>query len=185
MPHAQVVVAAPAARVRSDAWRSSLRRAQWRAAHFLPTVSLKDRINDEVKAAMRAQDKRRLGVLRLITAAVKQKEVDERITLDDAQVMTTLEKMIKQRRDSIQQYQAGNRPDLAEQEQFEIDIIRGFLPAQLSEAEIDAAVAEVIAATGAASARDMGKVMGALKPKLAGKADMTVVSARVKQKLGA
>jgi uncharacterized protein YqeY len=148
-------------------------------------VSLKDRINDEVKAAMRAQDKRRLGVLRLITAAIKQKEVDERITLDDAQVMTTLEKMIKQRRDSIQQYQAGNRPDLAEQESFEIGIIQTFLPAQLSEAEIDAAVAVAIAATGAASAKDMGKVMGALKSQLAGKADMTVVSARVKQKLGA
>jgi hypothetical protein len=148
-------------------------------------VSLKDRINDEVKAAMRAQDKRRLGVLRLITAAIKQKEVDERITLDDAQVMTTLEKMIKQRRDSIQQYQAGNRPDLAEQESFEIGIIQTFLPAQLSEAEIDAAVAAAIAATGAASAKDMGKVMGALKSQLAGKADMTVVSARVKQKLGA
>jgi uncharacterized protein YqeY len=148
-------------------------------------VSLKDRINDEVKAAMRAQDKRRLGVLRLVTAAIKQKEVDERITLDDAQVMTTLEKMIKQRRDSIQQYQAGNRPDLAEQESFEIGIIQTFLPAQLSEAEIDAAVAAAIAATGAASAKDMGKVMGALKSQLAGKADMTVVSARVKQKLGA
>ncbi len=134
---------------------------------------------------MRAQDKRRLGVLRLVTAAIKQKEVDERITLDDAQVMGALEKMIKQRRDSIQQYQAGNRPDLAEQESFEIGIIQTFLPAQLSEAEIDAAIAAAIAATGAASAIDMGKVMGALKSQLAGKADMTVVSARVKQKLGA
>jgi uncharacterized protein YqeY len=99
--------------------------------------------------------------------------------------MTTLERMIKQRRDSIQQYQAGNRPDLAEQESFEIGIIQTFLPAQLSEAEIDAAVTVAIAATGAASAKDMGKVMGALKSQLAGKADMTVVSARVKQKLGA
>lgn len=133
---------------------------------------------------MRAQDKRRLGVLRLITAAIKQKEVDERITLDDAQVMTTLEKMIKQRRDSIQQYQAGNRQDLAEQESFEIGIIQTFLPAQLSAAEIDAAVAAAIAATGAVTAKDMGKVMGALKSQLAGKADMTVVSAHVKQKLG-
>ncbi len=183
MPRAPVVVAAPAARVRSDDRNSPPRRAQWRVAHFLPTVSLKDRINEEVKTAMRAQDKRRLGVLRLVTAAIKQKEVDERITLDDAQVMATLEKMVKQRRDSIQQYQAGNRPDLAEQEQFEIGIIQGFLPQQLSEAEIDAAVAEVIAATGAAGARDMGKVMGALKSRLAGKADMTVVSARVKQRL--
>lgn len=184
MPLAPGVVAAPAARVHSNHRYPPLRRALGRAVHFPPTVSLKDRINDEVKTAMRAQDKRRLGVLRLITAAIKQKEVDERITLDDAQVTSTLEKMVKQRRDSIQQYQAGNRPDLAEQEQFEIGIIQGFLPEQLSEAEIDAAVAEVIAATGAAGAKDMGKVMGALKSKLAGKADMTVVSARVKQKLG-
>jgi hypothetical protein len=146
-------------------------------------VSLKDRINDEVKTAMRAQDKQRLGVLRLITAALKQKEVDERITLDDAQVLGILEKMVKQRRDSIQQYEAGNRMDLADQEKFEIGVIQGFLPAQLSEAEIDAAVDAAIASTGAASAKDMGKVMGALKQQLAGKADMTVVSARVKAKL--
>ncbi len=185
MPHAPVVVAAPAARVRTDARHSPLWRARWRATHLRPTVSLKDRINEEVKTAMRAQERRRLGILRLITAAIKQKEVDERITLDDAQVLVTLEKMVKQRRDSIQQYQAGNRPDLAEQEQFEIGIIQGFLPAQLSEAEIDAAVEGAIAATGAASARDMGKVMGALKSKLAGQVDMTVVSARVRQKLGA
>ena len=143
-------------------------------------MSLKDTITEEVKNAMRAQEKQRLGVLRLITAAIKQKEVDERITLDDAQVMAVLEKMIKQRRDSIQQYEAGNRQDLVAQERFEIEVIQKFLPAQMSEAEIDAAVKAVIASTGAASAKDMGKVMGALKSQLAGKADMTVVSARVK-----
>jgi hypothetical protein len=146
-------------------------------------VSLKDTINDEVKNAMRAQDKPRLGILRLITAALKQKEVDERISLDDAQVLGVLEKMVKQRRDSIQQYEAGNRMDLADQEKFEIGIIQAFLPAQLSEGEIDAAVAAAIASTGATGAKDMGKVMGALKQQLAGKADMTVVSARVKAKL--
>lgn len=180
-----MVVAAHAARVRTDGRHSLLRRARRRAAHLLPIVSLKDRINEEVKTAMRAQDKRRLGILRLITAAIKQKEVDERIALDDAQVLVTLEKMVKQRRDSIQQYQAGNRPDLAEQEQFEIGIIQGFLPAQLTGAEIDAAIAGAIAATGAVGVKDMGKVMGALKSQLAGKADMTVVSARVRQQLGA
>lgn len=146
-------------------------------------MSLKDTINDEVKNAMRAQDKPRLGILRLITAALKQKEVDERISLDDGQVLGVLEKMVKQRRDSIQQYEAGNRMDLADQEKFEIGIIQAFLPAQLSEGEIDAAVAAAIASTGATGAKDMGKVMGALKQQLAGKADMTVVSARVKAKL--
>jgi uncharacterized protein len=146
-------------------------------------VSLKDTINDEVKNAMRAQDKPRLGILRLITAALKQKEVDERISLDDGQVLGVLEKMVKQRRDSIQQYEAGNRMDLADQEKFEIGIIQAFLPAQLSEGEIDAAVAAAIASTGATGAKDMGKVMGVLKQQLAGKADMTVVSGRVKAKL--
>jgi uncharacterized protein YqeY len=147
--------------------------------------TLKDHIGEDVKAAMRAQDRRRLGVLRLITAAIKQREVDERITLDDVQVMAVLEKMVKQRRDSIAQYEAGNRPDLVEQENFEIGIIQSYLPAQLSEAEIDTIVAEVIAATGAASMKDMGKVMGLLKPRLAGQADMAVVNAKVKQRLSA
>jgi uncharacterized protein YqeY len=147
--------------------------------------ALKDRINDEVKAAMRAQDKRRLGTLRLITAALKQREVDERITLDDAQVMAVLEKMIKQRRDSITQFQAGNRPDLAEQESYEVDIIQSYLPAQLSEAEIEKIVGDVVAETGATSLKDMGKVMGPLKQRLAGQADMAVVNAKVKQRLSA
>lgn len=145
--------------------------------------ALKDRINDEVKAAMRAQDKRRLGTLRLITAALKQREVDERITLDDAQVMAVLEKMVKQRRDSITQYQAGNRPDLAEQESYEIDIIQSYLPTQLSEAEIEKVISEVIAATAASGPQDMGKVMGPLKQRLAGQADMGLVSGKVKQRL--
>jgi len=147
--------------------------------------ALKERINEDVKSAMRAQDKRRLGALRLITAAVKQREVDERITLDDAQVLAVLEKMIKQRRDSIAQYQAGNRPDLVDQENFELQLIQSYLPVQLSEAEIDQVISEVIAATGASNPKDMGKVMGTLKSRLAGQADMSVVSNRVKQRLSA
>ncbi len=148
-------------------------------------MPLKDRINDDVRAAMRSQDKRRLGALRLITAAIKQREVDERIALDDPQVLAVLEKMVKQRRDSIAQYQAGNRPDLVDQEDFEVKLIQSYLPAQLSEAEIDRIVSETIAATGASSARDMGKVMGALKSRLAGQADMGAVSNRVRQRLSA
>lgn len=148
-------------------------------------MPLKDRINDDVRAAMRSQDKRRLGALRLITAAIKQREVDERIALDDPQVLAVLEKMVKQRRDSIAQYQAGNRPDLVDQEDFEVKLIQSYLPAQLSEAEIDRIVSETIAATGASSARDMGKVMGALKSRLVGQADMGAVSNKVKQRLSA
>lgn len=147
--------------------------------------TLKERINEDVKSAMRAQDKRRLGALRLITAAIKQREVDERLTLDDAQVLAVLEKMTKQRKDSIAQYGQANRQDLVEQETFELDLIKSYMPAQLSEAEIDQAIAAVIAATGATSARDMGKVMAAIKSRLAGQADMSAVSARVKQKLSA
>lgn len=146
-------------------------------------MQLKDRINDDVRAAMRSQDKRRLGALRLITAAIKQREVDERITLDDPQVLAVLEKMVKQRRDSIAQYQAGNRPDLVDQEDFEVKLIQSYLPAQLSEAEIDRIVSETIAATGASSARDMGKVMGALKAKYAGHLDFGKASALTKDLL--
>ncbi|MGQ0657133.1 MAG: GatB/YqeY domain-containing protein [Chromatiales bacterium] len=146
---------------------------------------LKERINDDVKAAMRAQEKRRLGALRLITAAIKQREVDERITLDDPQVLAVLEKMVKQRRDSIAQYQAGNRQDLVDQENFELELIQSYLPAQLSEAEVDSIIGEVIAATGASTAKDMGKVMGAIKPRLSGQADMSLVSTKVKQRLSA
>ena len=144
---------------------------------------LKERINEDVKAAMRAQDKRRLGALRLITAAIKQREVDERITLDDPQTLAVLEKMIKQRKESIAQYSQANRQDLVDQETFEVQLIQSYMPAQLSEAAVDAAVAAAIAETGAASVKDIGKVMAILKPKLAGQADMSLVSTKVKKHL--
>jgi len=144
---------------------------------------LSTRITDDVKVAMKAKDKPRLGVLRLITAAIKQREVDERITLDDDQVVTVLEKMIKQRKDSIAQYEKAGRDELAQQEAFEIGIIQAYLPEQLSDAEIDALIAEAISSSGAASMKDMGKVMGLLKPKLAGRADMGQVSQKIKQRL--
>ena len=144
---------------------------------------LSTRITDDVKAAMKAKDKPRLGVLRLITAAIKQREVDERITLDDDQVLAVLEKMIKQRKDSIAQYEKAGRDELAKQEAFEIGIIQDYLPEQLSDAEIDALIAEAISSSGAASMKDMGKVMGMLKPKLAGRADMGAVSGKIKAKL--
>jgi hypothetical protein len=146
-------------------------------------MSLKTRINDDVKAAMKAREAQRLGALRLLTAAIKQREVDERIELDDAQVLGVIDKMIKQRRDSIAQYEKGGRPDLAAQEQFEIGVLSAYLPQQATDAEIDAIVAEAVAATGAKGVADMGKVMGQIKAKLAGRADMGKVSARVKAKL--
>jgi uncharacterized protein YqeY len=144
---------------------------------------LSTRITDDVKAAMKAKDKPRLGVLRLITAAIKQREVDERITLDDDQVLAVLEKMIKQRKDSIAQFEKAGRDELAQQEAFEIGIIQDYLPEQLSDAEIDALIAEAISSSGAASMKDMGKVMGMLKPKLAGRADMGAVSGKIKAQL--
>ncbi len=150
---------------------------------MLPSTMLKERINEDVKAAMRAQDKRRLGAMRLITAAIKQREVDERITLDDPQTLAVLEKMIKQRKESIAQYGQANRQDLVDQETFELQLIQSYLPAQLSEAAVDAAIAAAIAETGAASVKDIGKVMAVLKPKLAGQTDMGSVSAKVKQRL--
>jgi uncharacterized protein YqeY len=146
-------------------------------------MMLKERINEDVKAAMRAQDRRRLGALRLITAAIKQREVDERITLDDARTLAVLEKMIKQRKESIAQYSQARRQDLVDQETFEMQLIQSYLPAQLSEAEVDAAVAAAVAETGAAGIKDIGRVMAVLKPKLAGKADMGTVSAKVRQRL--
>lgn len=145
--------------------------------------NLSTRINDDVKVAMKAKDKPRLGVLRLITAAIKQREVDERITLDDDQVLAVLEKMIKQRKDSIEQYEKAGRDELAQQEAFEIGIIQEYLPEPLSDAEIDALIAEAISSSGAASMKDMGKVMGMLKPKLAGRADMGQVSQIIKKQL--
>ena len=148
------------------------------------SADLKTRIQDDVKAAMRARDRARLGVLRLVTAAIKQKEVDERTTLDDGAVLSVLEKMLKQRRDSQQQYEQAGRQDLADQESFEIDLIQGYMPAALSEAEVDEMIAAVVEETGAATMKDMGKVVGTLKPRLQGRADMGTVSARVKSTLG-
>ncbi len=144
---------------------------------------LSNRITDNVKVAMKAKDKPRLGVLRLITAAIKQREVDEQINLDDNQVLAVLEKMVKQRKDSIAQFEKAGRDELAQQEAFEIGIIQDYLPEQLSDDEIDTMIAEAISSSGAANMKDMGKVMGILKPKLAGRADMGAVSGKIKAKL--
>lgn len=146
-------------------------------------MSLKSQLNDDVKTALRAGDKARLVVLRMALAAIKQREVDERIELDEAQELATLEKMIKQRRESAAQYERGQREDLAAKERAEIDLLSGYLPAQLTDTEIDALVEAAIAETGAASVRDMGQVMGLLKQRAAGRADMGQVSQRVKARL--
>jgi uncharacterized protein YqeY len=147
-------------------------------------MSLKERITDDMKAAMRAGEKERLGVIRMITSAIKQREVDERITLDDTQVLSVLEKMIKQRKESLVLFQAGNRQDLVEKEAAEITLLAGYLPSQLSDAEIDSLITEAIASTGAASIKDMGKVMALIKGKAQGRADMAAVGAKIKAKLG-
>ena len=147
-------------------------------------MALRERINEEIKAAMKAREAERLAALRLMLAAVKQREVDERITLDDAGVIAVAEKMIKQRRDSIAQFEKAARQDLVDKEKFEISVIEAYLPQQLSPAEVDAIIAEAVASTGAKGPADMGKVMGVVKPKLAGRADMGKVSALVKQRLG-
>lgn len=147
-------------------------------------MSLKQRITEDMKSAMRGGDKRRLGAIRLIQAAIKQREVDERIELDDTQVLVTLDKMVKQRRDSIAQYEKAGRDDLAAQEAYEIDVLQEYLPAALSEAEIDSLVDEAVSACGASSMRDMGAVMAQLKPKLQGRADMGAVSKKIKSRLG-
>lgn len=144
---------------------------------------LKQRITDEMKAAMKGGDKPRLAVIRLILAALKQREVDERISLDDGQVLQALEKMLKQRRDSVTQYEAAQREDLAQQERYEIGVIEAYLPAPLSDAEVDALIARCIADAGASSPRDMGKVMALLKERAAGRADMGALSQRVKARL--
>jgi uncharacterized protein len=146
-------------------------------------MTLKQRLTDDMKAAMKAGDKDTLGVIRLVNAAIKQKEVDERIELDDAQVLAVLDKMVKQRKDSVSQYEAANREDLAAVERAEIVVIERYLPAKLGEAEIAAAIDAAIAETGAAGPADMGKLMAVLKPKLAGQADMGQVSALVKARL--
>ncbi len=146
-------------------------------------MPLKDRIQEDMKTAMKARETQRLSAIRLLLAAVKQREVDERKDLSDAEVASVIEKMIKQRRDSIAQYTSANRKDLADQETFELNLLAGYLPKQLSDAEIVQAVQDAVAQTGAKGAADMGKVMGALKAKLAGRADMAKVSALVKTKL--
>ena len=146
-------------------------------------MSLKEQITEDMKAAMRAKDSGRLATIRLLTAAIKQKEVDERIDVSDEQVLAIIEKMIKQRKDSISQFETGGRQDLADIEKAELSILSTYLPAALSEAEVQDEVASAVAAVGAAGPQDMGKVMGVLKPKLAGRADMTAVSAMVKAAL--
>ncbi|MBN3722650.1 GatB/YqeY domain-containing protein [Burkholderia sp. Ac-20379] len=146
-------------------------------------MSLKDQISEDMKAAMRAKDTARLGTIRLLLSAIKQREVDERITLDDAAVVGVVDKMLKQRKDSISQFQAAGRDDLVAQEQAEVDVLVAYMPAQLSEAEVADAVQEAVVAAGASGPQDMGKVMAVLKSKLAGKADMTAVSALVKAAL--
>ena len=146
-------------------------------------MTLKERITEDMKSAMRAGEKDRLATVRLILAGIKQREVDERITLDDAQVLAVLDKMAKQRKESIKEFEKGARADLVAKETAELATVQGYLPAQLSDAELDAIIAEAIASTGASSVKDMGKVMGLVKSKAAGRADMGAVGARIKAKL--
>ena len=146
-------------------------------------MSLKEKITDDMKAAMRAKESARLGTIRLLTSAIKQREVNERIELTDEQILAVIEKMIKQRKDSITQFEAGGRQDLADIEKSELVILSAYMPAALSDAEVQAEVSAAVAAVGAAGPQDMGKVMGVLKSKLAGRADMTAVSAMVKAAL--
>ncbi|NCC27684.1 MAG: GatB/YqeY domain-containing protein [Gammaproteobacteria bacterium] len=147
-------------------------------------MMLKLQIQSDMKTAMKAGDKTRLGVIRLILAAIKQREVDERIELDDTQVLSVLDKMLKQRRDSIQQYSSAGREDLAAVERFEVDVIQGYLPRALTDDELSALIDTAMASTGAAAMSDMGKVMAVLKPQVQGRADMGAVSTRIKQRLG-
>ena len=146
-------------------------------------MTLKERINEDMKTAMRARDAVRLGAIRLLLAAIKQKEVDERVSLDDTGVQAVIEKMLKQRRDSIAQYTTAGRDDLVAAEKFEVDVLSAYMPAAMSDAEVDAAVATAIAASGAVAPGDMGKVMAVLKAELAGRADMSEVSKRVRARL--
>jgi len=146
-------------------------------------VALREQLNEDIKTAMKAREAEKLGAIRLLLAAVKQREVDERITLDDGGVISVVEKMIKQRRDSIAQFEKAARQDLVDKEKFEVAVLEGYLPKQLSQVEIEAVVAAAIASSGAKSPADMGKVMGVVKPQLAGRADMGKVSALVKAKL--
>jgi uncharacterized protein len=145
--------------------------------------SLKNRIQEDMKTAMRAKDSARLGVIRLILAAIKQREVDERIELDDTQVLAVLDKMLKQRRDSIDQYGKAGRQDLVDQEEFEVGVINAYLPPQLDAAELSALIEQAIVETGAQSMKDMGKIMGMLRPRIQGRADIGEVSARIRNRL--
>lgn len=146
-------------------------------------MSLKDRITEDMKAAMRAKDSERLGTIRMITAGIKQREVDERIQLDDVQVLSVIEKMIKTRKESIEQFKSGGRDDLVAREAKEIELLRGYLPVQLSESEVDALIREAIAESGATSIKEMGKAMALLKQKAQGRADMAAASAKLKARL--
>ena len=148
-------------------------------------MSLKARITEDMKTAMRSGEKDRLGLIRMLMAGIKQREVDERIQLDDTQVLSVIDKMIKQRKDSVTQFEAGNRADLAARESAEIAWLTDYLPAQMTDAEVDALIRDAIAATGAASMKDMGKVMGVVKPKAQGRTDMGALSARIKAALSA
>jgi uncharacterized protein YqeY len=147
-------------------------------------MSLRQQITEDMKAAMRAKEAQRLGAIRLLLAAMKQREVDERIELSDEQVVTVIEKMLKQRRDSITQYEAAGRQDLADNEKYEVSVLQGYMPQALSEAEIEVLVSAAVASSGAAGVKDMGKVMAVVKPQMAGRADMGKVSALIKSKLG-
>ena len=147
-------------------------------------MSLKTRITEDMKNAMRAKETARLGAIRLLQSAIKQREVDERIELDDDQVITTIEKMLKQRRDSIQQYEAAQRQDLADAEKFEVQVLQAYLPTPLSEQEISQIISLAITASGAQGMQDMGKVMGLVRPQVLGRADMAKISAEIKAKLG-
>jgi uncharacterized protein YqeY len=147
-------------------------------------MSLREKINEDTKAAMKAREAEKLSAIRLLQAALKQKEVDERITLSDSDVLGIIDKMLKQRRDSIEQYRAGNRPDLVAKEEFEVNVLQAYLPAQLSDAEVMKILDDVIAQTGAQGAKDMGKVMNTLRPLVAGRADMGKLSGLVKARLG-
>ena len=149
----------------------------------MPDSDLKQQLSDAMKSAMREKDKPRLGVIRLVMAAIKQREVDERIELDDTQILAVMDKMIKQRRDSLEQYESAGRQDLADQESYEITVLQEFMPAGLGEDEIAAIISDAIASTGASSMQDMGKVMGIVKPKVQGRADMGAVSQQVKAAL--
>ena len=147
-------------------------------------MSLREKINEDMKAAMKAREAEKLSAIRLLHAALKQKEIDERITLSDSDVLGIIDKMLKQRRDSIEQFRAGNRPDLVAKEEFEVNVLQAYMPAQLSDAEVMKILDDVIAQTGAQGARDMGKVMNTLRPLVAGRADMGKLSGLVKARLG-